>query len=156
MMLVSLKNIHIWPSNGQKMARMPMFGHTFFGHNSAFSGPIGLSFYGSSGDQYISIDWWWEIKVAMLIFHFFIFGPLLAGKWAWPPVTTRAPNGLGPPNPIKKLAHWGDLSGQPLSRNHVFEIFTGEPPLLLKSHIILFCIWILPSLPVFLSVSSFP
>ena len=28
---------------------------------------------------------------------------------------TRAPNGLGPPNPTKKSAHWVDLLGQPLS-----------------------------------------
>ena len=41
--------------------------------------------------------------------------------------TSRAPNGLGPPNPTKKLAHWVDLLGQPLSRNHVFEIFSLEP-----------------------------
>ena len=43
--------------------------------------------------------------------------------------TTRAPNGLGPPNPTKKMARWMDLLGQPLSRNHVFEILRGEPPL---------------------------
>ena len=42
--------------------------------------------------------------------------------------TTRAPNGLGPPNPTKKLAHWMDLLGQQLSRNRVFEIYRGEPP----------------------------
>ena len=28
--LVSFKNIHIWPKNG-----VPIFGHTCFGHNSA-------------------------------------------------------------------------------------------------------------------------
>ena len=44
--------------------------------------------------------------------------------------TTRAPNGLGSPNPAKKLAHWVDLlNDQPLSRNHVLEILKGEPPL---------------------------
>ena len=42
--------------------------------------------------------------------------------------TTRDPHGLGPTNPTKKLAHRVDLLGQPLSRNHVFEIFRGEPP----------------------------
>ena len=41
---------------------------------------------------------------------------------------TRAPDGLGPPNPTKKLAHWVDLLGQSLSRNHVFEILRVEPP----------------------------
>ena len=35
--------------------------------------------------------------------------------------------GLGSPNPAKKLAHWVDPLGQPLSRDQVFEIFKGEP-----------------------------
>ena len=43
--------------------------------------------------------------------------------------TTRPPNGLGPPNPTKNLAHLVDLLDQPLSRNHVVEIFRSEPPL---------------------------
>ena len=37
--------------------------------------------------------------------------------------TTRAPNGLGPPNSSKMLAHWVDFLGQTLSRKYVFEIF---------------------------------
>ena len=44
--------------------------------------------------------------------------------------TTRAPHGLGPPNPTKKLADWVDLLGQLLSRNVIFEIFMDEPPLI--------------------------
>ena len=44
MVLVSFKNIHIWPSYGQKMACMTIFGYTFFGHNSAIFWPIGLKF----------------------------------------------------------------------------------------------------------------
>ena len=39
----------------------------------------------------------------------------------------RAPNGPGPPNPTKRLAHWVHLLGELLSRNHVFEHFRGEP-----------------------------
>ena len=46
--------------------------------------------------------------------------------------TMRAPNGLAPPDPTKKLAHWMELLGQSLSRNRVFEIFWGEPPPQLK------------------------
>ena len=42
--------------------------------------------------------------------------------------TTHAPNGLLPPNLTKKLAHWVDLLGQPLSGNLVFQMFWGEPP----------------------------
>ena len=37
MVLVSFKNIHIW----QKMARMPIFEHTFISHNSV----IGLKYF---------------------------------------------------------------------------------------------------------------
>ena len=69
--LVALKNIDSW--------------HTYFGHNSAILGPIGLKIYGNSGDYYLSIS---EEKVMMLTFNFWFFGPLLAGKWAWP---TRTP-----------------------------------------------------------------
>ena len=66
-------------------------------------------------------------------YWFCFFGTLLTGKWAWPR-TTRAPNGMGSPNPTKKLAHLADLLGQPLYRNHVFEIFSGEPPLIVTKH----------------------
>ena len=37
---ISFKNIDIWPSYGPNEVRMPIFGHTYFGHNSAFFGPI--------------------------------------------------------------------------------------------------------------------
>ena len=33
---------------------------------------------------------------------------------------TRTPSGLGSPNPAKKLPHWVNHMGQPLSRNRVF------------------------------------
>ena len=59
----------------------------FFNHNSANFGPIGLKNDVNSGDYcLLSIDLWWEIQVMMLIFDFWFFGPLLAGKWAWPPL----------------------------------------------------------------------
>ena len=45
MVLVAFKNIDTWPSYGQKMVHMPIFGHTFFGHYSAISGPIGLKYF---------------------------------------------------------------------------------------------------------------
>ena len=38
-------------------------------------------------------------------------------KWAW------APKGLGPQDPTKKLAHWVDLLGQPISRKTIFKNF---------------------------------
>ena len=40
--------------------------------------------------------------------------------------TLLAPKGLGLQNPTKKLAHWSDPLGQPLSRNHGFKIFRPE------------------------------
>ena len=42
---------------------------------------------------------------------------------------TVVPRGLGPQDSTKKLAKWVDLSGQPLSGNHIYEIFGPEPPL---------------------------
>ena len=36
---------------------------------------------------------------------------------------TVAPKGLGPQDPTKKLAHWVELLGQPLSRKPVFRNF---------------------------------
>ena len=46
--------------------------------------------------------------------------------------TTAAPYGFWATNPTKKLAHWVYLLGQPLSRNRVFQNFSGEPPPPLK------------------------
>ena len=42
--------------------------------------------------------------------------------------TTAAPYGFWATNPTKKLVHWVYLLGQPLSRNRVFQNFSGEPP----------------------------
>ena len=42
--------------------------------------------------------------------------------------TMAAPYGFWATNPTKKLAHWVYLLGQPLSRNRVFQNFSGEPP----------------------------
>ena len=67
-----IKNFHIWPSYGQKMARIPILGHTFFGYNSAISWLIGQKIFMGipSYDAYFSV---------------LIFWPLSAGKLAWPP-----------------------------------------------------------------------
>ena len=48
--------------------------------------------------------------------------------------TTAAPYGFWATNPTKKLAHWVYLLGQPLSRNRVFQNFSGEPPLKKCTH----------------------
>ena len=104
MVSVSFKNIHIWP----KMARMPIFGQTFFVYN--VSGPIGLIFLGVQ-------------KTIMIIFRllmrhlsydayisFLIFWTTFGGKWAWPPCA-----------PLMVL----DPKIWP-TRNHVFEIFISK------------------------------
>jgi len=87
------------------MTQIPIFKHTFFGHNSAIFNPIGLNIlYGCSGDYYLST----VIQVMMLIF-LNTFGRKMSVA------TTRAHNGPGPPNPTKKLAYYVDLLGQLLS-----------------------------------------
>ena len=83
-MLVSFKNILIWPSCGQNMAHMPIFGHLFFGHNSAIFWLIGLKI--SMGTQETII---YRLVVRNLsyvaYFLVLIFLATFAGKWARPP-----------------------------------------------------------------------
>ena len=43
---------------------------------------------------------------------------------------TLVPKGLGPQDPTKKLAHWVDLLGQPLTRNLFSKISGLNPPLI--------------------------
>ena len=58
--------------------------------------------------------------------------------------TTRAPYGLMPQQPTKKLAHWVELLGQLLSRKFVFKIFgpdpTTTPPLMPEISIVAFIV----------------
>ena len=42
--------------------------------------------------------------------------------------TTLTPKGLEPQDPTKKLAHWLELLGQPLSQKKVFENLSLNPP----------------------------
>ena len=108
----------IWPSYGQKMARMPIFGHTLLTITQPFLGQLDCIFFRNSGDYYLSISG----EKSKLWCPFSTFDFLVVA-------TTHASNGLGPSNPTKNLAHWVNFLGQPLSRNHVFKIFRGEPPL---------------------------
>ena len=86
------------------MVNMTIFGYTFFGHNS--------------GDHYLSIG---DEKSSCQFLIWGNFGGNGRGHHS-------APNGVGPPNPTNTLAHWVDVSGQPLSRKHAFEIFWDELP----------------------------
>ena len=57
---------------------------------------------------------------------FWVFGDLRGPKSGRGP--THAHIGLGSQNPTKKLTHWVDLLRQPLTRNHVSEVWRPEPP----------------------------
>ena len=56
-----------------------------------------------------------------LILHFH-FSATFGGKMG---VTAARAYDLGSSNQTKEVAHWMDLLGKPLSRNHVFAIFRG-------------------------------
>ena len=64
-----------------------------------------------------------------MLILFFNFWAIFGGKIGV--AATHASYGLGLPVLARKLAHWKDLLGQPLSRNHVLilrdEILRGEP-----------------------------
>ena len=68
----------LWP----KMARMPIFGHACFGHNSAIFWPIGLKILMVTQKtiiyRLVVINPSYDAYLSVLIFW-----PLLAGKWAW-------------------------------------------------------------------------
>ena len=108
MALVSFKNIDIWP----KMARMPIFGHTFFGHNSTIFGQIELKFFMGVQETIIYRLVMRNLRndAYFLIFDFLGHFGRENGR-----VHHACPIGMGPPNLTKMLAHWVDLLGQPLS-----------------------------------------
>ena len=95
----------------------------------SFLGQLGWNFLWALRKP-LSIDWWWLIQ-RMVLIYILKFWASFGGKMGL--ATTCAPNGMGPPNPTETLAHWMNLLGQPLSRNHVFEIFMDEPRPPLKS-----------------------
>ena len=117
--LVSLKNFDIWPHYGPAIPYMPICRHTFFGHNSASFGLIGLLILWEFR-RLLSSDELWEILFIILDFF-----TTLAEEWVWPPG--------------KSLIAWG-LKTQPKSwvgllvlnqllfRKCVFKIFGLEPP----------------------------
>ena len=125
MLLVSFKNIHIWPSYGQKMARMHIIGGIRF---LAILGPLA-----NWTEFFIGAQ---ETIIYRLVirnpscdayFSYFIFWATFCGKIGV--AATCSLNGLGPPNPTKKLIHWVAFSA-----NHYLEItfskFSGvnSPP----------------------------
>ena len=92
MWLVSFKNIHIWPSYGLKIARMPIFGHTFLVISEPFR-PIWQNiFYGNRTQENIAI----ASKKSKLLFFIFTFDFLGHFLREMGVATTRAPDGWSP------------------------------------------------------------
>ena len=94
-------------------------------NNSAIFGPIGLNIFTETQEIII----YWSVMrnpSCDAYFSFLFFWATFGGKMGL--ANTHAPNGLGPPDPTKTSAHGVDLLGQPLSWNHDFEIFKGNPP----------------------------
>ena len=120
MVLVSFKNNGNWPSDGKKWCACPYLGIRFLVITQPFLDQLDWNF--SWDFRPLSIDWWWEIWGYDRYFSVLIFGPLLVGKWAWPPLAPLMVWSL------QTKPKWVDLLGQSLSRNHVFEIYRGEPP----------------------------
>ena len=88
------------------MVRMPIFGHTFFGHNSAISGPIGLKFF--MGFQTIIYRLVMRNLRLRSLFFSFDFRATFGRKMGV--ATTRAPNGLEPPNQTKMGGPFGPIT----------------------------------------------
>ena len=116
--LVSSKNIYNWISYSQKMARMPILGHTFFGLYLAM---FGLKiFMGTQKTIIYQID-------MMLIFSFDFFGPFLAGNWLF---HHARPLWIGASKSDQKGGQLGGPFGSTtISNSCFFGIFRGEPPL---------------------------
>ena len=115
---------------GQEVSKKYQLFHIWayvFGHNSAIIWPIGLIFYGNSGDYYLSIGY--EISWFWVLFAIFEF--LLGSKKGSGPIDNHM--GLEPQNPIRQLTHLVHLLGLLLYRIFVPKLFDLErpPPLIL-------------------------
>ena len=81
----------------KKWRTCPYFGIRFSAITQPFLGQFDWKFW-LELMRLLSIDKWWEIQVIMLTFQFSFFGPLLAGKWAWPlwPGSSKPDQKVGP------------------------------------------------------------
>ena len=134
MVLVSFKNIHIWPSYGQKTVCMPIFGHTFFGHHSAIFGIIELNFLWGLRGLLSSIRG--EKSKLLCLFFTFYFLATFGGKWAWPscaPLSIWGQPGqivvplVGPfwPTTISKSCFWNFQGWTPLKMYNYWMLSEG-------------------------------
>ena len=87
------------------------------------------------GIRFLAIFWAIGLKFFMktqdtiiyrLIMRNHSFGPYLPFQFFGPYVGPKM--GQVSENPTKKLTHWVDLLGTPLSRNHVSDFFGGPTP----------------------------
>ena len=106
----------LWPKNG---AHTHIW-HKFFGYNSAICGLIGLKFFMGTEATII-----YRFVMKNLNYNFIDHFWRENGRGQ---LNILARNGLGPPNPTKKLGHLLELLDQPLSRNYVLEIIRGDTP----------------------------
>ena len=98
-----------------------IYGHTFFGHNSAIFKLIWLKFF--LGTQGTII---YRLVVKNHDFDAFLKKSIFSNKMGV--AAMLAPTGLGLQDPTKKLAHQVKLLGQSLSQKNVFQNFGPEPP----------------------------
>ena len=113
---------------GQKVSKhinYSMYGHTFFGHNSAIVLLIGLKIFMVTQ----------ETIICRLVIKDSGSGPYLQFSMFWNPLGPkkgRGPTithmGLGPQNPTTKLTRLVDLLGDLLSRNCVSKFSDLRPP----------------------------
>ena len=103
--------------NGPQNVRMLMYGHIFYGYNSAIFNNRAEIYYVNC--QILSVKWRWEI---VILIHFKNLYFLRENRRV---ATMR---GIGPQNSTKKLANLEDFLRQSFSRNSGFENSRPEPP----------------------------
>ena len=137
MVLVSFKIIHIWSSCDEKMARINIFGHAFFGHNSGIVGQWSRRFLSCGLKFFIGVQETIIYRLAMRnpsydTFFNFDFWSTLAGKWAW--ATRHHPRHLwaGASEPDQKV---GPLSEPfaPTTDSSNYEFISRREVILLTS-----------------------
>ena len=107
--------------NGPQNINYSIYGHMLLGHNSVIICSIGLKFFLVTQETII-----YRLVMRNYDADAFLENHIFGGKMGV--ATTVAPKGLGPQVPTRKLAHWVEHLGQPLSLKLVFKKFGYEPP----------------------------
>ena len=103
-------------------SKISIFGQKWHAWATIFWANWAEIFYGSSGDHYLSTC----DEKSKFRCLFFIFKPILAGRWAWPPRAPLMVLGLQS-KPNQKVGPLDGPFGPPAIS---FEIFRGDPPTL--------------------------